>query len=90
MTGDSAKRNSSALRRQRNGEDQTSFTKLDDVQADVIKLGSRSNERLPGGPAQSSSASRIAAASTVVHRPRLSPTADCVMFMVRTILFEIR
>src|SRR5215469_14458696 len=33
---------------------------------------------------------RKAAVSTVVHNPRLSPTADCVMFIVRTILFEIR
>ena len=29
-------------------------------------------------------------AITVVHSPRLSPTADCVTFAVRTILFEIR
>jgi hypothetical protein len=32
----------------------------------------------------------IAAAITVVHFPFLSPTADCVMFMVRTILFDKR
>ena len=32
---------------------------------------------------------RIAAAITVVQRPCLSPTADWVMFAVRTILFEI-
>src|SRR5258705_9888785 len=39
---------------------------------------------------QSSSPIMMAAASTVVHNPRLSPTADCVMFIVRTILLEIR
>ena len=33
---------------------------------------------------------RIAAAIVVVHSDFLSPTADCVMFMVRTILFDIR
>ena len=33
---------------------------------------------------------KIAAAITVVHKPRLSPTADCVTLAVRTILFEIR
>jgi hypothetical protein len=33
---------------------------------------------------------RIAAAITVVQRPCLSPTADCVIFAVRTILFEMR
>src|ERR1700739_4214283 len=33
---------------------------------------------------------RNAAVSTVVHSPRLSPTADCVIFIVRTILLEIR
>ena len=31
-----------------------------------------------------------AAAMVVVHLPRLSPTADCVMLLVRTILFEMR
>jgi hypothetical protein len=41
-------------------------------------------------PGQSSSPSRMAAARTVVHRPRLSPTADWVMFMVRTILLDMR
>jgi hypothetical protein len=40
--------------------------------------------------AYSSTPSRIEAASTVVHRPRLSPMADWVISMVRTILFEIR
>ena len=39
---------------------------------------------------QSSSPIKTAAVSTVLHNPRLSPTADCVMFIVRTILFEIR
>src|ERR1700692_66290 len=29
-------------------------------------------------------------AITVVHTPRLSPTADCVTFAVRTILFDSR
>ena len=29
-------------------------------------------------------------AITVVQRPRLSPTADCVTLAVRTILFEMR
>jgi hypothetical protein len=33
---------------------------------------------------------RIAAAIVVVHKPRLSPIADCVTFAVRTILFEMR
>ena len=33
---------------------------------------------------------RIAAAITVVHSPRLSPTAVCVWFMVRTILLDSR
>src|SRR5712692_4155545 len=33
---------------------------------------------------------RMAAPRTVVQRPRLSPTADCVTFMVRTILLEMR
>src|SRR6185437_1748777 len=33
---------------------------------------------------------KIAAAMVVVHRPRLSPTADCVTLAVRTILFEMR
>lgn len=33
---------------------------------------------------------RIAAAIVVVHSDFLSPTADCVMFIVRTILFDIR
>jgi len=33
---------------------------------------------------------RIAAAITVVHRPRLSPTALWVTFAVRTILFDNR
>ena len=33
---------------------------------------------------------KIAAAITVVQRPCLSPTADCVMFAVRTILLEMR
>jgi len=41
-------------------------------------------------PPQSSSPIKTAAVSTVLHNPRLSPTADCVMFIVRTILFEIR
>lgn len=41
-------------------------------------------------PAQSSSPIKTAAVSTVLHNPRLSPTADCVIFIVRTILFEIR
>ena len=40
--------------------------------------------------AQSSSPIRMAAPRTVVQRPRLSPTADCVTFMVRTILLEMR
>ena len=31
-----------------------------------------------------------AEAITVVQRPRLSPTADCVTFAVRTILLEMR
>ena len=39
---------------------------------------------------QSSSPIKNAAVSTVVHNPRLSPTADCVIFIVLTILFEIR
>jgi hypothetical protein len=39
---------------------------------------------------QSSSPIKNAAVNTVVHNPRLSPTADCVIFIVRTILFEIR
>lgn len=34
--------------------------------------------------------SKIAVDSTVVHQPFLWPTADWVMFMVRTILFEMR
>ena len=33
---------------------------------------------------------RIAAAIVVVHSDFLSPTADWVMFIVRTILFDIR
>lgn len=33
---------------------------------------------------------KMAAAIVVVHRPRLSPMADCVTFAVRTILFEMR
>ena len=33
---------------------------------------------------------QTAAAMVVVHRPRLSPTADCVTLLVRTILFEMR
>ncbi len=32
----------------------------------------------------------IAAAIVVVHKPRLSPIADCVTFAVRTILLEMR
>jgi len=32
---------------------------------------------------------RMAEAITVVHKPFLSPTADCVLFAVRTILFDI-
>src|SRR5437899_9494240 len=43
-----------------------------------------------GKEPQSSSPMRMAAPRTVVHRPRLSPTADCVTFMVRTILLEMR
>src|SRR2546422_10110765 len=43
-----------------------------------------------GKEPQSSSPMRMAAPRTVVQRPRLSPTADCVTFMVRTILLEIR
>jgi hypothetical protein len=31
-----------------------------------------------------------AAAIVVVHLPRRSPTADCVMLLVRTILLEMR
>ena len=61
------------------------------------KLGSKNGCTLPTtwtanswGALQSSSPMRIAAPKTVVHRPRLSPTADWVMFMVRTILLEIR
>ena len=42
---------------------------------------------LDGGAPQ---VSMIAAARTVVHLPCLSPTADWVMFMVRTILLEMR
>jgi len=38
----------------------------------------------------SSIPSRIAATSTVVQRPLLSPMADWVIFIVRTILLEIR
>jgi hypothetical protein len=38
----------------------------------------------------SSIPSKIAPASTVVQSPRLSPIADWVIFIVRTILFEIR
>ncbi len=37
-----------------------------------------------------SSRIRTAAAIVVVHSPRLSPTADWVTLLVRTILFEIR
>jgi len=33
---------------------------------------------------------KMAAAIVVVHRPFLSPTALCVMFAVRTILFDMR
>ncbi len=41
-------------------------------------------------PDQSSSPMRMAAPSTVVQRPRLSPTADWVTLSVRTILLEMR
>ena len=44
----------------------------------------------PLGPAEGYSKIRIAAAITVVQRPRLSPMADCVTFAVRTIMFEMR
>jgi hypothetical protein len=37
-----------------------------------------------------SSRINTAAAMVVVHSPRLSPTADCVTLLVRTILLEIR
>src|SRR6266478_1095393 len=43
-----------------------------------------------GKEPQSSSPMRMAAPRTVVQRPRLSPTADWVTFMVRTILLEMR
>jgi hypothetical protein len=43
-----------------------------------------------GLQSQSSSPIKNAAVRTVVHNPRLSPTLDCVIFMVRTILLEIR
>jgi hypothetical protein len=33
---------------------------------------------------------KIAAAMVVVHHPRLSPIADCVTFLVRTIRLEMR
>ena len=33
---------------------------------------------------------KTAEAITVVHKPRLSPTADCVTLAVRTILLEMR
>lgn len=36
------------------------------------------------------SPNRMAAESTVVQSPRLSPTADWLMLMVRTILLEMR
>ena len=64
------------------------------VRAGVVLVSMVTSVVLAGGGsgvlAQSSSPIIIAAASTVVHSPRLSPTADCVMFMVRTILLEIR
>ena len=45
---------------------------------------------LDAGNAAAYSKIRMAAAMVVVHRPRLSPTADWVTFAVRTILFEMR
>ena len=41
-------------------------------------------------PMPYSSRIRTAAAIVVVHLPRLSPTADCVILLVRTILLEMR
>ena len=43
-----------------------------------------------GASSDYSSRIKTAAAIVVVQRPRLSPTADCVMLLVRTILLEIR
>ncbi len=65
------------------------------VPDDFDRMGSPEIERLFGsgsgdGVDHSPIPSRIEAASTVVHKPRLSPMADCVMFMVRTILLEMR
>ena len=42
------------------------------------------------GQRPSQSKISTADAITVVHKPRLSPTADCVTLAVRTILFEMR
>ena len=56
----------------------------------------KANPFYPGWPKQSAAcnaySSRIstAAAIVVVHNPRLSPTADCVILLVRTILLEMR
>jgi len=62
----------------------------------VSGCGGKANPFDPDWPKWSAAcnaySSRIstAAAMVVVHSPRLSPTADCVMLLVRTILLEMR
>src|SRR5271157_5431874 len=50
--------------------------------------GQRTRDK--GQISYSSTPRRMDAARTVVQRPRLSPIADCVISMVRTILLEMR
>jgi hypothetical protein len=52
----------------------------------LVKISARNARFKTRSYAKISTADAI----TVVHSPRLSPTADCVTFAVRTILLEMR
>jgi hypothetical protein len=62
------------------------------IQASVVIMAAETSEEdiIIEELSENQSNIKIAAAITVVHNPRLSPTADCVTLAVRTILFEIR
>ena len=68
-------------------------TTMPAIQASVVIMAAETSEEdiiIIEELSENQSNIKIAAAITVVHNPRLSPTADCVTLAVRTILFEIR
>ena len=71
---------------------QSVHTTMPAIQASVVIMAAETSEEdiIIEELSENQSNIKIAAAITVVHNPRLSPTADCVTLAVRTILFEIR